>query len=858
MFKQLHINISLADALILIPKYQKMLKALISNKEKLLELANTPLNENCLAVILKKLPKKLGDPGKFLIPCSFSELNCKALADLGASINLMPLSVWKKLSLSELISTRMTLELANRSVCTPVGIAWDVFVLVGRPFLRTARALIDVHGEELILRDGDERLILNMKHGTSSYSNKHKKESINMIDIYNISYEDYLEDLFANEKITNHLSGNPTFSSEPDTLTSDLTSPEVKDDIFDPEGDIVLIEKLLNLDSTKDLPPPPNVNPLSGSTTSSSPSLTTSEISDYSLEEFADELALIESFPPGNDDMTREDVDTLTSTDNEDKVFNPGRKRLTVTYNLNNSGKSGIKTINRIDNQILFTYRRSKIFKPIRHRLEFCAIVIDRHVPDLERAKFITKIDNPIIFIIGFKDPQLDETPFEITRRGFVFDVGFESKASEAPLAGPKPVDMTDAKFNSQDEKAHSIILLSLSDEVLYKLADEETAAGSTLKDHLDALNSILMDLKNVKVKIDDEDAALILLVSLPPLFENFVNSFVVGAVAKYESGSERDVVLALVYYKGTSLVWIMDFACSFHMSPNQDWFLIYEEFDGGHVFMGVLDSKGFKYTSKNGVLRVSEGALVVMKATKGNSYLYTLQGDMIIGFTSPATDIDCKTPIEVWFGKPADYSKLRVFGCPVYYHVSEGVLDLGGEKGIFMGYGDGVEHVVLGDMNHDVASPDDQPNSPHLKHEQDRSIAHDRPRRNSKAHSQFSFEDYVAYALQVAEEVETLEPTTYREAITSKESDMWSAAMGEEIEYLHKNKTWELVQLPERRKVAPSVSLIYLLLYVDDMLAAAKDIEEVNKLKILLNTEFDMKDLGVAQSILGMEILRD
>ncbi|GJX38801.1 hypothetical protein Tco_0252104 [Tanacetum coccineum] len=93
-----------------------------------------------------------------------------------------------------------------------------------------------------------------------------------MIDIYNISYKDYIKDLFTNEKITNHLSGNPIFSSEPDTLTSDLTSLEVKDDIFDPEGDIVLIKKLLNLDSTKDLPPSPNVNPLSGSTTSSSPS----------------------------------------------------------------------------------------------------------------------------------------------------------------------------------------------------------------------------------------------------------------------------------------------------------------------------------------------------------------------------------------------------------------------------------------------------------------------------------------------------------------------------------------------------------------------------------------------------------
>nr|GEZ42149.1 reverse transcriptase domain-containing protein [Tanacetum cinerariifolium] len=76
-------------------------QALLSNKEKLLELANTPLNKNCSAVILKKLPKKLRDPGKFLIPCGFSELKCKALADLGASINLIPLSVWKKLEVKD-------------------------------------------------------------------------------------------------------------------------------------------------------------------------------------------------------------------------------------------------------------------------------------------------------------------------------------------------------------------------------------------------------------------------------------------------------------------------------------------------------------------------------------------------------------------------------------------------------------------------------------------------------------------------------------------------------------------------------------------------------------------------------------
>nr|GEX59714.1 hypothetical protein [Tanacetum cinerariifolium] len=263
MFKQIHINITLVDALILILKYHKMLKYLLSNKEKLLELVNIPLNENCSAVILKNLPKILGDPGKFLIPCDFSELKCKALADLGASINLMPLSVWKKLGLPELISTRMTLELANQAIYTPAGIARDVFVLVGKFTFPADFVIVDCESDPRV------PLILGRT----------------FLHIARDLIDDFLEDLFA----TNHQSGNPTFSSHPD-----LTSPEVKDDIFDPEGDNVLIEKVIKLDSTKDLLPPHNINPLSGSTTSSSPN--------HLLEEFGDELALI-TFPPGNDDL---------------------------------------------------------------------------------------------------------------------------------------------------------------------------------------------------------------------------------------------------------------------------------------------------------------------------------------------------------------------------------------------------------------------------------------------------------------------------------------------------------------------------------------------------------------------------
>nr|GEY47830.1 hypothetical protein [Tanacetum cinerariifolium] len=289
MFKQLHINITRVDALILILKYLKMLKALLSNKEKLLELANTPRNENFSAVILKKLPKKLGDLGKFPIPCSFSKLKCKALADLAVILKKLPKKLRDpgKFLILCAFSELKCKALADLADFVIVDYESDprVPLILGRPFLQNARALIDVHGEEMILRDGDERLTLNMRHDTSSYSSQPQKESINMINIYDDSCEDFIKDLFA----TNHQSGNPTFSSH-----FDLTSLKVKDDIFDPEGDMVLIEKLINLDSSKDLPPPHNINPLSGSTTSSSPN--------HLLEEFADELALIIS-PPENVDL---------------------------------------------------------------------------------------------------------------------------------------------------------------------------------------------------------------------------------------------------------------------------------------------------------------------------------------------------------------------------------------------------------------------------------------------------------------------------------------------------------------------------------------------------------------------------
>ncbi|GKF25583.1 hypothetical protein Tco_0081477, partial [Tanacetum coccineum] len=160
---------------------------------------------------------------------------------------------------------------------------------------------IDVHGEEMILRDENERLILNMRNDTSTYSNEPHQESINTIDVYNVSHEEYREDLFA----INHPSGNPT---SPFSSHTDLTSPKVINlssgnptQISEPETKSSSSSPILiSLEERNNNPSsllPPFHNSLSGSTTSSSPSLHIYDISDYFLEEFADEFAHNDDLP---------------------------------------------------------------------------------------------------------------------------------------------------------------------------------------------------------------------------------------------------------------------------------------------------------------------------------------------------------------------------------------------------------------------------------------------------------------------------------------------------------------------------------------------------------------------------------
>nr|GFA75044.1 hypothetical protein [Tanacetum cinerariifolium] len=261
--RDLHFELSFVDALIHMPKFTPMFKKLLNNKDKLIELTKTPLNENCSAIVLKKLPEKLGDLGRFLIPCDFTGLdNCLALADLRASINLIPLSIWKKLRLPTLNDTKMVLELADRTISKPTGVAENVFVkvdkfyfpadfvildfvadprvllIMGRPFLSTAHALIDVYEGEITLRHDDQSLTLKCGDTPSiSYNNL---ESLNKVDLIDVTCEEYSQEVLGfTDDVSHEADAFIAINDEPISSNIDAT-------YYDPEGDILILEALLN------------------------------------------------------------------------------------------------------------------------------------------------------------------------------------------------------------------------------------------------------------------------------------------------------------------------------------------------------------------------------------------------------------------------------------------------------------------------------------------------------------------------------------------------------------------------------------------------------------------------------------
>nr|GEV51710.1 retrovirus-related Pol polyprotein from transposon TNT 1-94 [Tanacetum cinerariifolium] len=235
------------------------------------------------------LPKKLGDPGKFLIPCDFPGMaDCLALADLDASINLMPYSVWKRLSLSELTPTCMMLELADRSITSPVGIAEDVYVKVGsfhfsadfvvvdvdadprvplileRSFLKTEKALIDVFEGELTLRVSKEAITFNLDQ-TSRYSANYSDMTAKRIESSTWPVKNTLRKFWAfliQSQVAIPLRSMILLNSdflleEVDAFLAvedEPTSSDFYQPYLNPNGDILILEAFLNDDPS----PPPN------------------------------------------------------------------------------------------------------------------------------------------------------------------------------------------------------------------------------------------------------------------------------------------------------------------------------------------------------------------------------------------------------------------------------------------------------------------------------------------------------------------------------------------------------------------------------------------------------------------------
>ena len=187
IFKEIHIKIPLVEALKQMSNYVKFLKDVLTNRRKFEEFKVVPLNEECSAILKNKIPLKEKDPGSFKIPISIGGKKLgRALCDLVSSINLMPLSIYKKLSIGEARPTTVTLQLADRSIIYLKGKIEDILIqvdkfifpadfiildyeadhdvpiILGRPFLKTGRTLVDVYKGTITLRMGDQKVEFNI------------------------------------------------------------------------------------------------------------------------------------------------------------------------------------------------------------------------------------------------------------------------------------------------------------------------------------------------------------------------------------------------------------------------------------------------------------------------------------------------------------------------------------------------------------------------------------------------------------------------------------------------------------------------------------------------------------------------
>ncbi|KAG8489007.1 hypothetical protein CXB51_016978 [Gossypium anomalum] len=374
-------------------------------------------------------------------------------------------------------------------------------------------------------------------------------------------------------------------------------------------------------------------------------------------------------------------------------------------------------------------------------------------------------------------------------------------------------------------------------------------------------------------------------------------NSGEANVVEDYNDG---ELLVASINNSKVSEEWILDTRCTFHMSPNRDWFTTYKTVLEGVVLMGnnasckiagvgiikvklmeLSEYLGFTVTSnaaiassslsndditklwhiRLGHMRENAMAELSKRGLLNGQGIYKLKFSSIACFfinRSPSVAIEKKTPQEVWSGNLVDYSDLKIFGSPAYAHIDNGKLEPRSIKCVFLGYKAGVKGQIPGVDFTDVFSPV-------VKHSSIRVLLgtvamHDLELEQLDVKPEFSHgeldediyiqqpEDIYAwyYGCLLAEKVPLRFETPrqwYKRFDSFMPSHDFKRSTFDSFVYFKKNSDG---------------SFVYLLLYVNDMLIAAKDKGEIRKVKAQLSEEFEMKDLGPAKKILGMEILRD
>ncbi|XP_070008726.1 uncharacterized protein [Nicotiana sylvestris] len=238
ILKQLYINIPFTDALTQMPSYAKFLKEILSSKRKLKDVSVVNLTEKCSAILQNKLPQKLGDPGSFTIPYTVGGAHFeKALCDSGASINLMHFPIFRKLEFGKMKDTGVSLQLADQSTKRPKGIIENVLIrvdkfvfpvdfillemeenievplILGRPFLATGRAIIDVHQGQFILRVDEERVIFYMQK-MMKFPGNEPSSSCFQIDLLDDLVEEYKDNQLINDSLERCLARSGTISDD--------------------------------------------------------------------------------------------------------------------------------------------------------------------------------------------------------------------------------------------------------------------------------------------------------------------------------------------------------------------------------------------------------------------------------------------------------------------------------------------------------------------------------------------------------------------------------------------------------------------------------------------------------------------